>query len=135
MDSITAHITSQGDSIHAMLSTSELFIGILYEITALLRSRTITASDITMPHKNDPESPSNGQRIAIFHALHSDEIEERRKRKEGSDFGIASVSLSGAVLDAWALEQHRQYVDGEITSKQMRQNGLARYRQPKPDKD
>ena len=131
----TARITSHGDSIHALLSSGEIFIGTLDEITALLRSRGITAADITMPHKDAEDSPSTGQRIAIFHALHGDEIEQIRKRKEASDFGIASVRLSGAILGAWALEQHRQYVDGEITSEQMRQNCIARYRQPKRDDD
>ena len=132
---ITAHITSQGDSIHAVLSTAELFIGTLDEIAALLRSRKIAAGAVTMLHKDDPDAPSTGQRIAIYQALHGNEIEQIRKRKEASDFGIASVRLSGAVLDAWALEQHRQYVDGEITSEQMRQNCIARYRQPKRDDD
>jgi hypothetical protein len=70
----TAHITSQGDSIHAMLSTGEIFTGTLDEITDLLRSRGIAAADITMPNKNDDESPTTGQRIAIHHALHCDEI-------------------------------------------------------------
>jgi len=32
------------------------------------------------------------------------------------------------VLDSWALEQHRQFVAGEITSEQMRENGLLRYK-------
>ena len=138
MDSKTAHITSQGCGIHAMLSTGEMFIGTLDEITALLRSRSIGAEGITMPNKDDEDSPSTGQRIAIYHALHGDkpyEIEPIRKRQEASDFGIASVRLSGFVLDAWALEQHRLFVAGEISSEQMRENALARYRQPKPADD
>lgn len=65
----TAHITSQSDHLHATLSTGELFIGTLDEITALLRERHVAADDVTMPDKNDPESPTTGQRIAIVSAL------------------------------------------------------------------
>jgi hypothetical protein len=64
-----------------------------------------------------------------------DEIEAIRKRQSASDFAIASVRLSGAVLDAWALEQHRKFVAGEITGDEMIENCLSRYRQPKIDSD
>ena len=127
----TAHLTAQADQIHAMLDTGELLIGTLDEITALLRSRNIGAEAITMPDKNDDDAPTTGQRIAIYHALHDtepDDIEARRKRKQASDFGIASVLLSGFVLDAWALEQHRRFVDGKITSEEMLENGLLQYK-------
>ena len=135
MDNVTAHITSQCDSIHATLSTGELFIGTLDEITALLRSRGITAADITMPHKNDDESPTTGQRIAIYHPLNggeSSDIDAIRKRQDASTFAIRSVAFSGYVLDAWALEQHRRYVAGEITPAQMTDDVLDRYRLTKP---
>ena len=131
----TARITSHGDSIYAALSSGELFIGTLDEITALLRSHGITAADITMPGKNE-DAPTTGQRIAMYHALHGgdpNEIEAVRRRKDASDFAIGSGRLSGFILDAWALEQHRQFVAGEITSAQMIENGMARYRLPKPE--
>ena len=133
----TAHITSQSDHLHATLSTGELFIGTLGEITTLLRDRHVAADDVTMPDKNEDDAPTTGERIAIYHALRGtevqDDIEARRKRQKASEFGIISVRLSGFVLDDWALEQHRKFVDGEIATEEMRENGLARYGKPEPN--
>ena len=111
----TAHLTAQAEHIHAMLSNGVLFIGTLGEITALLRSRGITAANITMHDKNDNDAPSTGQRIAIYHALRGteeDDIEARRKR---IDFIVASDRLEGITHDAHTLEMMRRYVAGEIT--------------------
>ena len=69
MISETAHITITGESIQASLSSGELFIRTLDEIIALLRSRNIAAGDVTMPHKDDDESPSTGQRIDLLSRL------------------------------------------------------------------
>lgn len=57
-----------------------------------------------------------------------DDIEARRKRLKASQFGIASVRLSGFVLDEWSLEMHRRFIDGEVTTEQMREEALLRYK-------
>lgn len=53
--------------------------------------------------------------------------DETARRRESVEFAIASVRLSGFVLDDFALDQFERYIAGKITSEQMRANGLARY--------
>lgn len=65
-----------------------------------------------------------------FNIVTADEIEERRKRQEAVDFAIASVRLSGFVIDDWSLAQYQRYVEGEITSDELLEIGRARYRKP-----
>ena len=111
----TAHITSQSDHLRATLSTGELFIGTLDEITALLRERNIAADDVTMPDKNDPESPTTGQRIAINHALHGTEPDDIEARRKHIEIIVGSDRLEGIEHDLHTLEMMRWYVAGEIT--------------------
>ena len=52
--------------------------------------------------------------------------EERRKRREAIDYGVASVGLEGFTISAEAAAENERYIDGEITMDELIALGLAR---------
>lgn len=64
-----AHITAHGDKLTATFPWGAAVTGTLDEVTEALHVAAIKGDDITMPDKNAADSPSNGQRIAIYAAL------------------------------------------------------------------
>lgn len=96
----TAYITLHWDHLHAHTSDDTGFCGPALAVLDFLCAQHVAADSVTMPHKDNPASPTTGQRIAIYCALHADdrdEIEARRKRQEANDFANCSVRVSGFV--------------------------------------
>ena len=64
-----AHLTADGDRLTMTLSWGATVTGSLLEIAAACRRCVVAADDLTMPDKDDDESPTTGQRIALYAVL------------------------------------------------------------------
>lgn len=96
---ITAYITADGDTITARLPLSTEITGTLEDVTDALHRCAVKPDDVTMPDKNAADSPTTGQRIAIYAALKKIVWIGEHELIDRADFAIAR-DLFGLVSQA-----------------------------------
>ena len=66
---VHAHITADGDVLTATFATGGKVVGTLDQVATELRVCAVRQEAVTMPNKDASDSPTTGQRIALYAAL------------------------------------------------------------------
>lgn len=99
MRGVSAYITAAGDTITARLPWDVEITGTLEEVTDALHRCAVKPDHISMPDKLADDSPSTGQRIAIYAALKKTVWIGEHQIIDRADFVIAR-DLVGLVSQA-----------------------------------